>query len=39
MSDRSSIEWCDASWTPIRARRKDNGKVGWHCERVSEAMA
>lgn len=36
MSDNTSIEWTDASWTPLKARRKDTGKVGWHCERVSE---
>lgn len=36
MADRSKIEWTDASWTPIRARNVDTGKVGWHCEHVSE---
>lgn len=39
MSDGSKIEWTDATWNPIRARRKDTGKVGWHCERVSPACA
>lgn len=29
---KTSIEWTDYSWNPIRARRRDNGKVGWHCE-------
>ena len=29
----SSIEWTDASWNPVRAR--GDGKLGWHCERVS----
>lgn len=31
MADRSTIEWTDASWTPIRARHKATGKIGWHC--------
>lgn len=46
MSDKTSIEWTatvnpdgsvtpGASWNPIRARRRDTGAVGWHCERVS----
>jgi protein gp37 len=35
MSAKSKIEWTDATWTPIRARRKDTGKVGVHCEKVS----
>lgn len=37
MASTTKIEWTDASWTPVRARRKDTGKVGWHCERVSPA--
>ncbi len=36
MSVGTTIEWTDASWTPVKARRKDTGKVGWHCERVSD---
>lgn len=35
MSDRSSIEWCDASWNPLRARNLRTSKVGWHCQKVS----
>lgn len=35
MSDRSAIEWCDASWNPIRARLLETGKIGWDCVRVS----
>jgi protein gp37 len=31
MSDRSAIEWTDASWNPIRARNLKTGKIGWHC--------
>src|SRR5215813_7856090 len=36
MSDRSAIEWCDASWNPLRARNPETDRVGWHCERVSK---
>lgn len=42
MSDNTKIEWTDATWTPIRARRFElqadgSGKerIGWHCEHVS----
>ena len=40
MGDRTPIEWTDATWTPIRARRRDHAggpvtHVGWHCEKVS----
>lgn len=35
MSAQSKIEWTDASWTPIRARNRKTGKVGWHCEHLS----
>lgn len=43
MADNTSIEWTDATWTPIRARwfeiQSDGGsreRVGWHCEHLSE---
>src|SRR3990167_320680 len=36
MGQTSKIEWTDASWTPIRARDKATGKVGWHCEHASD---
>jgi protein gp37 len=36
MGDRSKIEWTDATWNPIRAHNVKTGKVGWHCEHVSE---
>lgn len=36
MADKSSIEWTDASWTPIRARNTETGKVGWHCVHKSD---
>jgi hypothetical protein len=29
---RTSIEWTDCSWNPIRARNLKTGKIGWHCE-------
>lgn len=35
MAENSAIEWTDATWTPIRARNKATGKVGWHCEHAS----
>lgn len=35
MSDRSKIEWCNASWNPLRARDA-RGKIGWHCVKVSD---
>jgi protein gp37 len=31
----SKIEWTDATWSPIRGRRRDTGKWGYHCERIS----
>lgn len=37
MGQASRIEWTDATWTPVRARRNDTGKVGVHCEKVSPA--
>lgn len=33
----TKIEWTDATWNPIRARRRSDGKVGWHCVKVSDA--
>ena len=39
MSDGTKIQWTDASWNMIRARRKDGqpnkGDGGWACQRVS----
>jgi protein gp37 len=32
MGEKSSIEWTDASWTPIRAIDLKTGKIGWYCE-------
>lgn len=37
MSDRTSIEWTDATWNPIKARNRATGQVGWGCEKVSPA--
>lgn len=33
----SKIEWTDETWNPIAARHRETGKIGWHCEKVSEA--
>lgn len=33
----TKIEWTDETWNPIRAR--GDGKVGWHCEKVSPGCA
>lgn len=40
MAENSKIEWTDATWNPIRARRNSHpggpvAHVGWHCEKVS----
>jgi protein gp37 len=35
MGDATSIEWTDASLTPVRARNIETGQVGWHCEHES----
>lgn len=35
MSDRSKIEWTDATWNPIRARDPETGNVGHYCELIS----
>lgn len=35
MGEKSSIEWTGATWTPIRARNRKTGKVGWHCTKPS----
>lgn len=35
----TKIEWADSTWNPLRARRLDDGKVGWHCEKVSAGCA
>lgn len=39
MVQRTSIEWTDRSSNAIRARRKDNGKVGHHCVMISPGCA
>ena len=31
----TSIEWTDKTLNPLRARRRDTGKVGWYCEHAS----
>jgi protein gp37 len=37
MGAQTGIEWTDATWTPIRARNRATGKVGWFCIHESEA--
>lgn len=32
---KTSIEWCDESINPLRARDRNTGKVGHHCEKIS----
>jgi protein gp37 len=50
MADGTKIEWTDASWNPVRARRfvalpgADPGdlgeeRIGWHCEHASPGCA
>jgi protein gp37 len=36
MADNSKIEWCDASWNPIRAQRTSDGRMGHFCIHASE---
>jgi protein gp37 len=36
MASKTKIEWADATWTPLQARRRDTGKTGVHCVKVSE---
>jgi protein gp37 len=33
---KSKIEWTDRTWNFIRAEDLETGKIGWHCEHVSE---
>ncbi|MGH6982565.1 MAG: DUF5131 family protein, partial [Stellaceae bacterium] len=41
MGGVSNIEWTDATWNPIRAKRPmpdgSGFRVGWHCEHVTDA--
>lgn len=39
MSDRSKIEWTDATWNPLRARDPQTAKTGHHCVKISPACA
>lgn len=42
MTNGTAIEWTHRpgtkgeTWNPIRARHRETGKVGWHCETVSD---
>lgn len=35
MGAKTGIEWTGATWTPIRARHRTTGKIGWHCVHAS----
>ena len=37
MGSKTKIQWTDggSTWTPIRARNRKTGKVGWHCTKPS----
>ncbi len=35
MGAKTAIEWTDRTCTPIRARNRKTGKVGWHCEHAT----
>ena len=39
MGDRSAIEWTDATWTPLRARHRETGRVGTICVHKSAGCA
>jgi protein gp37 len=39
MAEKTSIEWTDSSWTPIRARNKATGKQGHYCQKISPGCA
>jgi len=39
MADKSAIEWCDATWTPLRARNRETGRVGTICVHKSAGCA
>jgi protein gp37 len=39
MSDRSKIEWTDATWNPLRAVHPGTGADGTHCVKISPACA
>ena len=36
---KTAISWTDYSNNPIRFRNIETGKVGWHCEKVSQGCA
>ena len=36
---KTSIEWCDHSINPLRARLKDGTSVGHYCEKISQGCA
>ena len=36
MTGKTTIEWTDDSWNPVRFRDKATGKIAWYCEHVSD---
>lgn len=39
MSQATSIEWCDHSVNPIRAKHRPTNKLGHYCEKISSGCA
>ena len=39
MMNETAISWTKYTNNPIRFRRREDGKVGWHCEKVSQGCA
>lgn len=39
MSDKTGIEWTDATWNPIAAFDVETGKRGWFCTKISPGCA
>lgn len=35
MGATTKIEWTGSTWSPIRARNLETGKIGWHCVHAS----
>src|SRR6188768_21461 len=35
MGADTKIQWTGSTWSPIRARNRKTGKVGWHCVKHS----
>jgi protein gp37 len=39
MGKKTGIAWTKSTWTPVRARSKATGKVGWHCVHITEGCS